>query len=147
MKTDRLFFSPTPIFRLCTLGRVTDLFCMMPYERFEAWKVCDELAVQVYLVTKSFPKYELYGMTSQARRASFSAAVNIAEGSAKPGVNEFCRFLNIAIGSLSELAYILRFCLRVELLNEENYKRLEGLRRRAGYLTWRLYEALKRRKR
>lgn len=53
---------------------------MMPYERFEAWKVCDELAVQVYEVTKSFPKYELYGMTSQARRASFSAPVNMAEG-------------------------------------------------------------------
>jgi four helix bundle protein len=120
---------------------------MMPYERFEAWKVCDELAVQVYEVTKSFPKYELYGMTSQARRASFSAPVNIAEGSAKPGANEFCRFLNIAIGSLSELAYILRFCRRVGLLSEPDYKRLEELRRRAGFLTWRLYEAIRKQRR
>ena len=120
---------------------------MMPYERFEAWKVCDELAVQVYLVTRSFPKYELYGMTSQARRAAFSAPANIAEGSAKPGANEFCRFLNIAIGSLSELAYTLRFCWRVELLNETDYRRLEELRRRAGFLLWRLYEAVRKRKR
>ena len=120
---------------------------MMPYERFEAWKVCDELAVQVYQVTKTFPKFELYGMTSQARRASFSAPANIAEGSAKPGANEFCRFLNIAIGSLSELAYILHFCRRIELLNECDYKRLDELRRRAGYLTWRLYEAMRARKR
>jgi four helix bundle protein len=123
------------------------LASMMPYERFEAWKVCDELAVQVYQVTKAFPKYELYGMTSQARRASFSAPVNIAEGSAKPGANEFCRFLNIAIGSLSELAYILRFCQRVALLREADYRRLEELRRRAGFLTWRLYEAVRKQKR
>jgi len=120
---------------------------MMPYERFEAWKVCDELAVQVYDVTRSFPKYELYGLTSQARRAAFSAPVNIAEGSAKPGPNEFCRFLNIAIGSLSELSYILMFCKRVELLDDEQFKRLDELRRRAGFLTWRLYEAVRRRKR
>ena len=120
---------------------------MMPYERFEAWKVCDELAVQVYQATKSFPKHELYGMTSQARRASFSAPVNIAEGSAKPGANEFCRYLNIAIGSLSELAYILRFCKRVELLDDERYKKLDELRRRAGFLTWKLYEAVRQRRR
>jgi four helix bundle protein len=120
---------------------------MMPYERFEAWKVCDELAVQVYVITKTFPKHERYGMTSQARRAAFSAPVNIAEGSAKPGANEFCRFLNISIGSLSELAYTFRFCWRVELLSEADYKRLEELRRRAGFLTWRLYEAVRKRKR
>ena len=90
---------------------------MMPYERFEAWKLCDELAVQVYDVTRSFPKYKLYGLTSQARRAAFSAPVNIAEGSA------------------------------VELLDDEQFKRLDELRRRAGFLTWKLYEAVRKRKR
>ena len=119
----------------------------MPYERFEAWKLCDELAVQVYEMTRSFPKYELYGLTSQLRRASFSAPVNIAEGSAKPGPNEFCRFLNIAIGSLSEVAYALRFCQRVGLLDAESYRKLDELRRRAGFLTWKLYEAVRRRRR
>src|SRR2546425_12365674 len=54
---------------------------MMPYERFEAWKLCDELALAVYRVTQAFPKHELYGLTAQARRAAFSAAVNIAERS------------------------------------------------------------------
>src|SRR5207247_4701335 len=115
---------------------------MMPYERFEAWKVCDELAVQVYEVTRSFPKYELFGLTSQARRAAFSAPANIAEGSAKPGANEFCRFLNIAIGSLSELSYTLRFCTRVGLLNDDCYKTLDELQRRAGFLTGKIYEAV-----
>jgi four helix bundle protein len=120
---------------------------MMPYERFEAWKLCDELAVQVYQATRSFPKYELFGLTSQARRAAFSAPVNIAEGSAKPGPNEFCRFLNIAIGSLSELSYTLSFCKKVELLDVASYKKLDELRRRAGFLTWKLYEAVRKRRR
>jgi len=120
---------------------------MMPYERFEAWKVCDELAVEVYRVTRSFPKYELYGLTSQARRAAFSAPVNIAEGSAKPGAAKFCRFLNISIGSLSELSYTLQFCKKLELLDNADYGRLETLRRRAGFLTWRLYEAVKKKRR
>src|SRR6266536_2007291 len=120
---------------------------MMPYERFEAWKVCDELALAVYGATRTFPKEELYGLTSQARRAAFSAAVNIAEGSAKPGAREFCRFLNISIGSLAELAYTLRYCQRLELLNDEDYRRLEGLRARAGFLTWKLYDAMRKRRR
>jgi four helix bundle protein len=119
----------------------------MPYERFEAWKVCDELAVEVCRVTRSFPKHEQYGLTSQARRAAFSAPVNIAEGSAKPGAAEFCRFLNISIGSLSELAYTLQFCKKLELLAEPDYGRLETLRRRAGFLTWRLYEAIRKHRR
>jgi len=84
VKTGRLFCFLAAAIRLLRWSNLPDVCRMMPYERFEAWKVCDELAVQVYQVTKLFPKYELYGMTSQARRA-FSAPVNIAEGSAKPG--------------------------------------------------------------
>src|SRR2546428_12670502 len=83
---------------------------MMPYERFEAWNLCDELALAVYRVTQAFPKHELYGLTAQARRAAFSAALNIAEGSAEPGPPEVGRLLNVAIGALSELSYTLRFC-------------------------------------
>jgi len=80
---------------------------MMPYERFHAWQACHELAVAVYRTT-TFPRHELYGLTSQARRAAFSAAANIAEGSAKRGAREFRRYLDISIGSLSELAYALQ---------------------------------------
>jgi len=81
---------------------------MMPYERFHAWQACHELAVAVYRTTATFPRHELYGLTSQARRAAFSAAANIAEGSAKRGAREFRRYLDISIGSLSELAYALQ---------------------------------------
>src|SRR5438128_12248782 len=81
---------------------------MMPYERLEAWQCCHELFLETYRVTTSFPKSELYGLTSQMRRAAFSAAANIAEGSAKQGPREFRRFLDTSLGSLAEMAYAIR---------------------------------------
>jgi len=115
---------------------------MMPYERFHAWKACDELTVAVYRVTASFPRHELYGLTSQARRAAFSAAANIAEGSAKRGAREFRRYLDIAIGSLSELAYALRLSSRLEYLSGEQWHELDELRASASRLTWLLYRSV-----
>jgi four helix bundle protein len=115
---------------------------MMPYERSHAWQACDDLAVAVYRATASFPKYELYGLTSQARRAAFSAAANIAEGSAKRGRREFRRYLDISIGSLSELSYALRLAWKLDLLNENDWKGLDRLRMNASRLTWKLYASL-----
>ncbi len=115
---------------------------MLAHERLQAWKLCHELVLTVYEATKSFPKHELYGLTSQARRAAFSAAVNLAEGSAKRGSTEFRRFIDISIGSLAELAYILRLTRDLQLLSEENWRRVEALRGRAGFMTWRLYQAV-----
>ena len=115
---------------------------MLAHERLSAWILCHELVLAVYDATTSFPKHELYGLTSQARRAAFSSAVNIAEGAAKRGPVEFRRFLDISIGSLAEVAYILRLAKDLSLLTDEGWTRLEGLRARAGYVTWRLYAAM-----
>jgi len=115
---------------------------MMPYERFRAWRACDELTVAVYRATASFPRHELYGLTSQARRAAFSAAANIAEGSAKRGAREFRRYLDIAIGSLSELSYALRLSSRLEYLTPEQWHELDQLRTSASRLTWLLYRRI-----
>src|SRR5437016_5142474 len=82
---------------------------MQPFERLEAWKVSHELALAVYRATESFPRQELYGLTSQARRAALSIPTNVVEGSAKRGPAEFRRFLDISLGSLAELAYLLIF--------------------------------------
>jgi four helix bundle protein len=113
---------------------------MMPYERFRAWRACDELTVAVYRATAAFPRHELYGLTSQARRAAFSAAANIAEGSAKRGAREFRRYLDIAIGSLSELAYALRLSSKLEYLTAAESRDLAALREGASRLTWLLYK-------
>ncbi|HEV8265828.1 MAG TPA: four helix bundle protein [Gemmatimonadales bacterium] len=118
---------------------------MMPYERFHAWRACDDLTVAVYRATASFPRHELYGLTSQARRAAFSAAANIAEGSAKRGAREFRRYLDITIGSLSELSYALRVSLRLDYLTSTQWHELDGLRANASRLTWLLYRAIARR--
>src|SRR3989440_164379 len=91
-------------------------FRMAPYEKLHAWRECHELALGVYRATKRFPSDERYGLTSQTRRAAFSAAVNIVEGSARRSIREFRRFLDIALSSLTEVGYALRFCREAGLL-------------------------------
>jgi four helix bundle protein len=100
------------------------------------------LVLAVYRATASFPKHELYGLTSQARRSAFSAAVNIVEGAAKRGPAEFRRFLDISVGSMAELAYTLRLARDLKLLDEKSWSALERTRRHAGLMTWKLYAAV-----
>src|SRR3954468_12971809 len=109
---------------------------MVPYERFDAWKKAHQLALQVYLVTDGWPVTERYGLTTQIRRAALSAPTNIAEGSAKRGPRELRRYLDIALGSLSEVSYLLRFTRDRGILAEADFKALDQLRNQAGRLTW-----------
>jgi four helix bundle protein len=115
---------------------------MMPYERFLAWQVGHELALEVFRATDSWPIRERFGLTAQLRRSALSAATNIAEGAAKRGPREFRRFLDIALGSLAEVAYLLRFSRDYGLLTNESWIPLEELRARAGQVTWNLYAAV-----
>lgn len=108
---------------------------MMPYEKFKAWQLCHELTLKTYRVTQAFPKHELYGLTSQARRAAFSAAANIAEGSAKRGLKEFRRYLDISLGSLAELSYTLLLARDLGLLTLPAWTELNALRDHAGRVT------------
>jgi four helix bundle protein len=71
--------------------------------KLEAWKLAMGLVRNVYTLTQTFPKEEMFGLTSQLRRAAVSIPSNIAEGAARAGEKEFAQFLNIARGSLSEL--------------------------------------------
>lgn len=119
---------------------------MMPYEKLQAWAKCHALALAVYDATKSFPRDERYGLTSQTRRAAFSAAANIAEGSAKRGTREFSRYLDIALGSLCELSYAFRFTRDAGILSRATYDRLEARRTEASKVTWGLYRAMRRRR-
>jgi four helix bundle protein len=71
------------------------------------WQKAHEFVLGVYLVSKSFPREEVYGLTSQFRRAAVSIPANIAEGFKKRGLSDKARFMNIAQGSLEECRYYL----------------------------------------
>lgn len=85
------------------------------YRDLKVWQIGMEIAVQCYQLTRDFPKSELYGMTSQIRRASSSIPANIAEGYARQYRKEYIQYLRIANGSLKELETHLILSARVEL--------------------------------
>ncbi|MBL8977014.1 MAG: four helix bundle protein [Gemmatimonadetes bacterium] len=116
-----------------------------PYERLEAWKACHELAVLLYRATGSWPREERYGLVSQARRAAYSAAANLVEGSARSGTRELARFTAIALGSLSEIEYLILLARDLGIIGEEEWRLLAGHVARAGQLTGGLHRALRRR--
>jgi four helix bundle protein len=108
----------------------------------KAWVACHELALAIYRITADWPAREQYGLTSQARRAAYSGAANIAEGSAKRGNREFRRYLNIALGSIAELSYVLLLAKDLRYVSPEAWGEVEALRDHAGRLTWGLYRSL-----
>jgi len=71
------------------------------------WQKAHQLVLEIYKVTKNFPREEIYGLTSQMRRSAISIPANIAEGFVKKGIKDKIRFFNIAQGSLEELKYYL----------------------------------------
>jgi four helix bundle protein len=115
---------------------------MVPYVRFEAWRWAHRLALEVYRRSDGWPRDERYEVTAQLRRAALSAAANIAEGSAKRGPREFRRYLDISLGSLSELSYYLLFARDRGLLDRRDWEELDGMRNRTGKLVWCLLRAV-----
>jgi four helix bundle protein len=116
---------------------------MAPHKRFIAWQECHKLVIGVYKATEAFPKHELYGLTSQARRAAFSAPANIVEGASRKGRNEFRHFLDIALGSLGELEYILEVTAELEYLKKDVYETLQAQQKRARFFTWKLKRSMR----
>ncbi len=115
-----------------------------PYTQLLAWQACFSLAVAVYRVTSGWPKSELYGMTSQARRAAYSAGANIAEGYAKRGAQELRRYLDISCGSLSELGFAMLLAREVGLLPAPEWQQIDAQIQRASQLVGGLMRALRR---
>ena len=127
---------------LCMTPPITGNRTGKRYEDLLAFQACDRLVVGVYKAVVSWPNYELYGLVSQARRCAFSIAANIAEGAGKRGYREFRRYLDISLGSLSELSYTLGLAARLGYLSSEEYLRLEALRDEAGKLTYGLARSI-----
>lgn len=100
---------------------------MQDFKNLIVWQKSHLLTVAVYRITSTFPKDELYGLTSQARRACASIPANIAEGCGREGSNELNRFLQIAMGSAYELEYYFLLARDLKFLNNEDYQCLNGL--------------------
>ncbi|MFK7953073.1 MAG: four helix bundle protein [Ekhidna sp.] len=97
---------------------------MRNFKDLEVWVEAHEIALSVYKITSSFPKEEIYGITSQLRRSALSIPNNIAEGCGRGSQAELKRFCDIAMGSASEVEYLLLFCRDLGLLEESNYAKI-----------------------
>jgi four helix bundle protein len=96
------------------------------YQELKVWQKAMDLAVACYQATRSFPKDELYGLTSQIRRAASSISANIAEGQGRQHTKEFLHFLSVARGSTKEAETHLILSQRVGLLTENDLQQLLG---------------------
>jgi len=92
-----------------------------------AWQKAKRLAAEIYHATETFPKTEIYGLTSQLRRAAVCVPSNIAEGQGRLTKGEFCHFLGQARGSLLEMETQLAIALDLNMLEEIEHKRLHGM--------------------
>lgn len=90
-----------------------------PHKKLKAWQRAMELCIRVYEITEKFPKHELYGLTSQMRRAAVSIPCNISEGAARSFVKESAQFYNIARASLSELDTQIEIANRLKYIDED----------------------------
>ena len=96
------------------------------FRDLQVWHKAHQLTLMVYRLTASFPRDELYGLTTQLRRSSSSIAANLAEGCGRNGDAELARFCSIAMGSASELDYHLLLARDLGLLNAADYAEVAG---------------------
>jgi four helix bundle protein len=102
------------------------------YQDLRAWQLGMDVARAIHIVTRDFPKNELYGITAQLRRASVSIPSNIAEGQGRAHRREFEHFLSHARGSLYEVETQLRLSRDFEYLHASDYDKLTSLTRELG---------------
>ena len=100
---------------------------MQDFKKLKVWQKAHNLTLEIYAVSKRFPRDELFGITSQLRRASSSVAANIAEGSGRKSKREFAHFLAIAIGSVSEVEYFLILANDLKYLSQIDFQRINTL--------------------
>jgi four helix bundle protein len=98
-----------------------------PHKKLIAWRKSMDLVEKVYELTKTFPREEVYGLSSQMRRAAISAPSNIAEGAANRSSVQFRNYLSVAIGSLNELATQLEIAHRIGYLDATAFGDTESL--------------------
>lgn len=98
---------------------------MKDFKELKVWSKAHELTVSIYGLTRSFPRDEIYGLTSQVRRSAASVGANIAEGCGRHSDGEMARFLQIARGSASETEYHLLLAKDLGFLSEGDFHKTE----------------------
>jgi four helix bundle protein len=116
------------------------------YENLRVWEDAVDLAVEIYGLTKHFPKEELFGITSQLRRAVVSVSSNIAEGAGRGSKGDYCRFLDISIGSLPEVENLLVIAYRLDYLTEKQWLTMKERTGNIGMMLGGLKKYLQKRK-
>ena len=109
------------------------------YKNLIVWQLSDGLAKSIYKSAEKFPKYEMYGLSSQLRRAVLSVPLNIVEGYARDNKKEFRNFLRYSLGSLAEVEYLLEFAFDQKYLNLESFEELLDLKQECGKVLWKFY--------
>jgi four helix bundle protein len=115
---------------------------MQDYHDLLVWKETFSFVKLIYRLSGHFPKEEMFGITSQLRRAAVSVMANIVEGRGKNSDKDFLRFLYISKGSLNECQCYLELVLDLEFVNKEQFDFIENKRKQVGYLLFKLIKSL-----
>lgn len=94
---------------------------MRDFRKYSVWYLSHQLVLDIYHISKTFPREELFGITSQLRRACASIPTNISEGCGRNSDKEFAHFLNIALGSTSETEYLIILCKDLNMISDEEF--------------------------
>src|ERR1035437_1733915 len=100
---------------------------MSSYKDLKVWEKAISLTVEIYKITEDFPREEIYGLTSQMRRATVSIPSNIAEGRNRGTRKDFCNFLRIALGSCAELSTQIEIAKKLSKTSNFNYNNAESI--------------------
>ena len=115
----------------CSMNQVEIIKTLKTNKDLDVWKVAMDFVEDIYFLTETFPKQEVYGLTSQMKRAAISIPSNIAEGAARKGNKEFIQFLYVALGSLYEIETQLLLSKRLKFTKsaEPQLKTVEQFKR------------------
>jgi four helix bundle protein len=113
------------------------------FRTLHAWQMAYELTLDIYKITREFPKEEIYGLTSQLQRAAVSVPANIAEGYERNYKKEYQQFLFIAKGSLGEIETYLMLARDLQYITKAEYDSIDGKRAKAARILIGLIKSLK----
>ncbi len=112
------------------------------FRDLRVWQKAHKLVLEIYKITKTFPKEERYSLATQLRRSAASIPSNIAEGFKRKSRKEYARFLNISDGSLEETKYHIILAKDLGYIEEDNFNRLMEICDEVGRMLYGFYKKL-----